>query len=46
MSVIILLRQEAFVVQLVRASHRYREVTGWKPVEVLNILHCGFEIFN
>ena len=36
MSVIILLRQEAFVVQLVRASHRYHEVKGSNPVEVLN----------
>ena len=24
-----------FIAQLVRASHRYREVTGWNPVEVL-----------
>ena len=25
-----------FIAQLVRASHRYRKVTGWNPVEVLN----------
>ena len=24
-----------FIAQLVRASHQYREVTGWNPVEVL-----------
>ena len=25
-----------FIAQLVRASHRYREVTGSNPVEILN----------
>ena len=29
-----------FIAQLVRASHRYREVTGSNPVEVLN--YSGF----
>ena len=33
-----------FIAQLVRASHRYREVTGWNPVEVLNF--SGFYIRN
>ena len=28
--------QSGFIAQLVRASHRYREVTGSNPVEVLN----------
>ena len=27
-----------FIAQLVRASHRYREVTGSNPVEALNFL--------
>ena len=35
MSTIILLRREAFITQLVRASHRYHKVTGSNPVEVL-----------
>ena len=35
MSTIILLRREAFIDQLVRASHRYHKVTGSNPVEVL-----------
>ena len=30
------LNVSGFIAQLVKASHRYREVTGWKPVEVLN----------
>ena len=33
-----------FITQLVRASHRYREVTGSNPVEVLNF--SGFYIRN
>ena len=33
-----------FIVQLVRLSHRYREVTGWNPVEVLTF--SGFYIRN
>ena len=39
--------RNGFIAQLVRASHRYREVTGSIPVEVLNFsgfstqfLHC------
>ena len=28
--------------QLVRASHRYREVTGSNPFEVLNFFSLGF----
>ena len=35
-----------FIAQLVRASHRYREVTGSNPVEVLtfsgNYLNCVY----
>ena len=32
-----------FIAQLVRASHRYREVTGSNPVEILNFYRrqCG-----
>ena len=31
-----------FIAQLVRASHRYREVTGSNPVEVLFFIFSGF----
>ena len=30
-----------FIAQLVRASHRYREVTGSNPVEVLNFFQAS-----
>ena len=30
-----------FTAQLVRASHRYREVTGSNPVEVLNFFQAS-----
>ena len=33
-----------FIAQLVRVSHRYREVTGWNPVEVFTF--SGFYIPN
>ena len=33
-----------FIVQLVRASHQYREVTGSNPVEVLNFLQASYAI--
>ena len=29
-----------FIAQLVRASHRYREVTGSNPIEVLTFSSC------
>ena len=39
-----------FIAQLVRASHRYREVTGSYPVEVLtfsgNCLNCVHNFFQ
>ena len=31
-----------FIAQLVRASHRHREVTGSNPVDVLNFFFSGF----
>ena len=30
-----------FIAQLVRASHRYREVTGSNPVEILNFFQAS-----
>ena len=32
---------QQYIAQLVRASHRYREVTGSSPVEVLNFFQAS-----
>ena len=39
------LNVSGFIVQLVRASHRYREVTGSNPVEVLTFSGFSMQLF-
>ena len=38
--------RNGFIAQLVRASHRYRKVTGSNPVEVLNFSGFSTQLLN